>query len=312
MAMRNSTLICFILTIAILSLAISCDSSENHSTEAPAFAPMAMTSDAKSGLHTETMMRSEADFARGEDSSIAPDSEQMVIRRASLQIIVKDVQKTVKRIEDAAALLGGVVVSSNTSDNEASGISGSLQIRVPAEHLTTLLDAIKFDSIRVPHESVNSSDVTEEYIDLTARLENLELTESQLSKLMEKANTIEDILSVQRELTSIRGQIESLAGRVKYLETNVAMSTVHVAIYPEGSGKPITDPDWSITETIKDALRGLTDVGRFVVEVLIWIGILLPVWGTVGVIIVIGRRMIRKRRAGKQVAKEEDREIATN
>ena len=128
---------------------------------------------------------------------------------------------------------------------------------------------------------------------------------------MEKANTIEDILSVQRELTSIRGQIESLAGRVKYLETNVAMSTVHVAIYPEGSGKPITDPDWSITETIKDALRGITDVGRIVVEVLIWIGFLLPVWGTVGVIIVIGRRMVRKKRAGKQVAKE-DREIATN
>ena len=75
---------------------------------------------------------------------------------------------------------------------------------------------------------------------------------------MGKAETIEDILSVQRELTLIRGQIESLAGRIKYLETNVSMSTVQVAIYPEDSGKPITDTDWSINATIKNALRGLT------------------------------------------------------
>tara|TARA_B100000029_G_scaffold514816_1_gene619105 strand:- start:8 stop:826 length:819 start_codon:yes stop_codon:yes gene_type:complete len=265
---------------------------------------MAITTDAKSGVHPETMMRSEADFAQGDTSSISPDSAQMVIRRASLQIVVKNVQETVKRIEDAAALLGGVVVSSNTSDNEASGISGNLQIRIPSEHLTTLIDAIKFDSIRVPHESINSSDVTEEYIDLTARLENLELTESQLSKLMEKANTIEDILRVQRELTTIRGQIESLAGRVKYLETNVAMSTVQVAIYPEDSGKPITDPDWSINTTIKNALRGLTDIGQFAMEVLIWGGILLPVWGTVAALIVISQRTIKKRRLRRQITIE--------
>ena len=304
MSIRNNKIHHSFLAIAILSFAITCNGAEMQSSEPSGFASVGRTSDATSGQLTEAMVSSDANYVSKESSAYSPDPEQMVIRRASLQIIVEDVQETIKRIEDAATLLGGVIASSNSSDNEALGISGTMQIRVPSEHLTTLLDAIKFGAIRVPNESVNSSDVTEEYIDLTARLQNLELTEAQLSKLMDKAKTIEDILNVQRELTTIRGQIESLAGRTKYLETNVAMSVVYVTIYPEGSGKPIADPDWSISETIKDALRGLAGIGRAVVEVAIWIGILLPVWGTVLTAIVFGRRMLRKRRAGKQLAED--------
>jgi hypothetical protein len=301
MSIHNNKLYQYILATVILSFAIACNSSEVQSAEAPVFASIGRTADIKSGQFTEAMMSSEADYASNGGSAYSPDSEQMVIRRASLQIIVSDVHESINRIEDAATLIGGVIVSSNSSDSEIQGISGTLEIRIPSEHLTTLLDAIKFGAIRVPHESVNSSDVTEEYIDLTARLENLELTEGQLSKLMDKAETIEDILQVQRELTTIRGQIESLAGRIKYLETNVAMSVVHIIIYPEGSGKPISDPDWSISETIKDALRGLSGIGRTVVELAIWIGVLLPVWGTLFAVLVFGRKMVLKRWVSKQL-----------
>jgi hypothetical protein len=306
---NNNRILHCILTIVALSLTMACSAAETQSIETSGFAPMGRTTDAKSGQMAEAMVSSDVDYVNEGGSAYSDDPAQMVIKRASLQIIVKDVQETMINIEDAVTLLGGVVVSSNSSDNEAAGVSGSLQIRVPSEHLSTLLAAIKFGSVRVPHESVNSNDVTEEYIDLTARLENLELTEAQLSKLMDRTETIKEVLSVQRELTTIRGQIESLAGRIKYLETNVAMSVVHVTIYPEGSGKPITDPGWSISETIKDALRGLTGIGRTVVEGLIWIGILLPVWGTVFAIFVFGRRMVQKKRASKQLAADGSKSI---
>lgn len=305
MNIRNRTVLLCVIVIAILSLALSCNEPQHESSETDGFAPMVMASEAKAVVNTEGMMRSPADRT----SSGSPDSEQMVIKRASIQIIVEDVKDTIKNIEDAVVLLGGVVISSNASDNDTFGVSANLQIQVPAEHLTTLLDAIKFGAIRVPNESLNSNDVTEEYIDQKARLENLETTESQLSKLMGKAETIEDILSVQRELTLIRGQIESLAGRINYLETNVSMSTVQVAIYPEDSGKPITDPDWSINATIKNALRGLTDIGQFAMEALIWGGILLPVWGTVAALIIIGQRTIKKRRLRRQITIESSESI---
>ena len=178
MSVHNNKIYRYIIVLAILLFAVTCNSAETNSTEAPSFAPMGRTSDAKSMQLTEAMVSPENDYVSSGGSVSTIDSEQMVIKRASLEIIVRDVQGTIKRIEDAAALLQGIVVSSNSSDNEISGVSGNMQIRVPSEHLTTLLDAIKFDSVRVPHESVNSSDVTEEYIDLVARLENLELTET--------------------------------------------------------------------------------------------------------------------------------------
>ena len=88
--------------------------------------------------------------------------------------------------------------------------------------------ALRALAVDVTNEDTSSKDVTEEYVDLSAKLHNLEATEEQLLRLMEKAEKVEDILNVQRELSKIRGEIEQTKGRMQYLERTSATSLIEV------------------------------------------------------------------------------------
>jgi PKD repeat protein len=90
------------------------------------------------------------------------------------------------------------------------------------------MKALRKLAVEVSSESTSSKDVTEEYVDLSTKLRNLEATEEQLLKIMEKAETVEDILNVQRELSKTRGEIEQTKGRMQYLERTSATSLIEV------------------------------------------------------------------------------------
>ena len=133
-------------------------------------------------------------------------------------------------------------------------------------------------SVRISNERSYTTDVTEEFIDLTARVNNLKATESQLVKLLEKAEKIEDILAIQRELTSMRGQIESLEGRINYINRTSSTSLISITLSPTIDNKPIYDKNWTPINTIKSALRGLSGFFEGFLDLLIWIAIFSPVW----------------------------------
>jgi len=85
-------------------------------------------------------------------------------------------------------------------------------------------------AVDVTSKSSSSRDVTEEYVDLSAKLQNLEATEAQLLRIMEKAETVEDILNVQRELSKTRDEIERTKARMQYLERTSASSLITVRL----------------------------------------------------------------------------------
>jgi len=95
---------------------------------------------------------------------------------------------------------------------------------------TVAIEAIRELAVDVTAESTFSNDVTEEYVDLTAKLSNLEATEAQLLTILEKAETVEDILDVQSELSKTRGEIEQTKGRMQYLERTSATSLIEVQL----------------------------------------------------------------------------------
>jgi hypothetical protein len=88
-----------------------------------------------------------------------------------------------------------------------------------------------------------SNDVTEEYVDIEGQLRNLRLTEARITALMAKAERIEDILTLDRELRTIQGEIERLQGRINFLKESAALSTIDVALEitppPPASPKPV-------------------------------------------------------------------------
>jgi PKD repeat protein len=153
----------------------------------------------------------------------------MIIRSGDMALVVEDVADTIQKITRLADTYEGFVVSSN-SWNEGERTMGDISIRVKAARFNEAIDALRQLAVEVTQESTSGQDVTEEYIDLTARLKNLEASEAQLLELMKQAGNVAEILEVQKELTRTRGDIEQTKGRMQYLEQSSDMSFIQVRL----------------------------------------------------------------------------------
>jgi hypothetical protein len=161
-------------------------------------------------------------------SAIIP-AERMIIRTADLQLVVTDVAAAIGEITGLAGTYGGFVVSSN-SWQDRDRMMGNITFRVNAENFAAAIAALHALAVDVRAESTSGQDVTEEYVDLTARLTNLEAAEAQLLELMAQSGNVSEILEVQRELVKTRGEIEQTRGRLQYLEQSSAMSYISVTL----------------------------------------------------------------------------------
>jgi PKD repeat protein len=161
------------------------------------------------------------------DSSDSLD--RMVIRSAYLDLLVEDISASIVQIENLAGTYGGYVVNSNMGEQN-NQVYGSISIRVDANRFNEALQALRNLADDVRSESTSGQDVTEEYVDLDARLRNLEASEAQLLALMQQAGTVEEILKVQQQLVSTREEIETIKGRMQYLEQSSALSYVSVTL----------------------------------------------------------------------------------
>ena len=215
----------------------------------------------------------------------SPDQsvERIVIKNASLTIVVDDPVKSMETISRLADELGGFVVSANAyQDQLESGVKvprASITIRIPAEKLNDTLAQIKKESAQDPiNESVNSQDVTSQYTDLKSRLRNLESTEVQLTEIMKDANKTEDVLSVYNQLVSIREQIEVIKGQIKYFEESAAMSAISVELLANEAIQPLTIGSWQPVGVAKEAVQALINTLKFIFNLVIWLIIyILPV-----------------------------------
>ena len=163
----------------------------------------------------------------GNDSYI--ETDRMIIRTANMQLVVDDVRDTIDKITTLAQDREGYVVNSS-SWKEGERVVGQITIRVPSADFNYAMSVLRSMAVEVSSETTSAQDVTEEYVDLEATLRNLEATEAQLLKLMEKAVEVDDILDVQRELSRVQQDIERTKGRMQYLERTSSMSLIQVML----------------------------------------------------------------------------------
>jgi len=153
----------------------------------------------------------------------------MIVRTGNMSIVVDNISAALANIAQMAEGYKGYVVSSN-SWKDGERVYGSISIRIPTASYDIASKTISQMAVEVTSQSTSSQDVTEEYIDLTARLSNLKATEAQLLLIMAKADKVTDILAVQAQLTNIQAQIEQIKGRMLYLEKTSATSLINVSL----------------------------------------------------------------------------------
>jgi hypothetical protein len=199
--------------------------------------------------------------------------ERMIVRTGSLSIVVEDTEEALEAIERLAAELGGYV-SDLQSWRRNDQMAATVTVRVLAQSFDQARERIKELAIEVESENASGQDVTEEYVDLDARLGNLEMAEEELRELLASAQEThkdaESILAIYREITSVRQQIEQIKGRMQYLENAAALATLTISITPEQEEEPVVEPGWEPLRQARDALRSLVNALKVLANVLIW------------------------------------------
>ena len=179
------------------------------------------------------------------------NQERIIVRTVEATIVVTEVQGSMDRITAMVRGLGGWVVSTNRFEKHR----GFISFRVPAEALDKATARLREMAVEVKAEVSDSRDVTDEYFDLRARLDNQKATEEALLKLLGRAETVEAALKVQQTLTGVQEEVERLQGKIKLLEETSAFSLVSVNLELE--------PVDMAVEEIADKTTGVGERVRF-------------------------------------------------
>ncbi|MGQ9543996.1 MAG: DUF4349 domain-containing protein [Candidatus Bathyarchaeia archaeon] len=194
----------------------------------------------------------------------APEG-RMVIYNGYISLETEDIERTLDMVGSLAERQGGYVAGSSRSTS-GTRIVAQITIRIPQDRFHRSMKEIESYG-KVLDEHTTSDDITERYIDLKSRLKNLQVQEQRLVGLFERAETVEEVLQIERELGRIRGEIESLQGQINYLERSVAMSLITVSLTTPPP--PFTPPGMDWSSTIEAALRGFFTVLRGLIIIIV-------------------------------------------
>ena len=182
------------------------------------------------------------------------NSERQVISQASLTVEVEDVGTAVTELRAFVESVGGFIEHVSTTDGPQPG-PGSATIRVPAEQFNHTIDRIEAFG-EVLGQSLGQTDVTGDAIDLAAQLRSERSAEASLLKLLDRAVSVSDVLTVERELGRVRANVERLQGQLDFIERSVALATITVtfALPPDPTASA---PSASLRIEVRDVERSV-------------------------------------------------------
>lgn len=150
---------------------------------------------------------------------------QQLIRRGDMALEVEDVSATARRVERLATAMGGIIAQSSDDGRDDAMVA----MRVPSDRLDATMDSVS-QLGHVERRGTNAQDVTEQMLDLDARIATLAATRDRLRQLLSRSEAIRDVLEVERELSRVQAELESLDRRATQLRGQVAMSDLSVKI----------------------------------------------------------------------------------
>ena len=213
----------------LISLSLLCSCARQGSTES---FRLASQHEANKEYKTTTQVSlQQAD----QSQSIAEAANRKILRNGDLTLEVASPADTERQITSIADALGGFVVTSeskqhDTGDPAKQYLEVNLVIRVPEAQFKTAFERILSTGSRVIQQKTTGQDVTEEFIDLEARIKTQKALEVQFLEIMKQATKVPDALEVQRQIAEVRTEIEKLEGRKRFLDNRASLSTITVSL----------------------------------------------------------------------------------
>lgn len=273
----------------------------------PAMGPEAVPVRTQAPAATQAPAKTEAPAASTQAVSAAlnhgnpaPPQGRMIIKDATMTVLVQDTQIAMDRVTTMAADQGGYVISSRTwLQNEHS--FAELRLGVPSANFETAVNFLRSLGTRVLDENISGQDVSAEYADLEARLSNLEATADRVRQFLADAKTVDESLKINATLSDLEGQIEQVKGQMKFYEGRSAFSTITITLQPEfptptPTPTPTPLPGWSAAATAGNASKVMVSMLQGMADLVIWAAFLLWPFLVVLIIAWLVLRRVRLRR----------------
>jgi hypothetical protein len=202
---------------------------------------------------------------------------RLVIRTANISIVVDNVDSIEARLRQIAESRGGYVLGSEVSGDEESR-RAAITFKVPATRFDEALSEVAKLALEVESQDVQGQDVTDEFVDLSSRLRNLQAVEARLIDFLQQAQKVEEALLVNQQLSEIQGQIEEAEGRIAYLKESAAYSTINVSLRGQSVVVIAPDKTWSPGTTARNAANSVLAFAQVVADILIVFAVWFPIW----------------------------------
>ena len=291
-----------LLTAAILSLACagersSLPASQRSEMSAPGSGAAPAPNEAEGKSDAKATAALPANAGLNDKGAALPAIERKIIRNAELTLQTDQPDEGLRRITAAAEARGGFVVTSEATQRGANaGRNVKVIARVPSAQFNEFLAEVRQNGARVLSERITGQDVTEEFIDLEARLRVQKETETRYLEFLKQAKSVTDALTVQAELAKVRTVIEQIEGRKRFLESQSSLSTITVNLESETS-TVVSSPRGFWYDVKKAFGEGLDAAATLILFLIRFVIVLLPV--TLLVFLPLGlllRWLVRRRK----------------
>jgi hypothetical protein len=302
--MRRLWILVFVLLAACAPAATSAPRQSYPSiaaTSAPAAtgAPMATAAGVMLTAYPASVPGSPAQLA------FAPAGSGMVVKNAQMDLLVADTDRFIDHTTQMLSTEGGYLISSQTWLTDGFKYA-TLEMGIPSGRFEAVLTRVRGQALQVIRENATGQDVSAAYVDLGSRLTNLEATAARVRDFLKDAQTTEDSLRINQQLSDLEAQIEQVKGQMRYYEGRSAYSTLTLNLTPQQpTPQPTLTPTptprvkWDPGKTFDQASGMLVDSAQTLADGLIWLIVGLgPYLLALALIVLVVRRLFR-RSAGK-------------
>ena len=294
-AVRRSLVIVLILAVGA-SLVAACGASSsapNQAVGAAAVPAAGRNSGSGAAVASAAPAAQGVGIAGGSGGGTVVD-EAKIVRTGSLQLDVKDVKASLNVARDTIVGMGGYLGASQQS-SDGTSIVATVTYRIPADRWEEALQALRQLGDEVG-EQTDAAEVTNQIVDLAARIRNLQASETALVRHAAEAAKIADLLEIETRLTDVRGQIEQLTAQQKNLENQAAYGTLAVTFGTEVAAVQKAAAQWDPKTEVDRAgasligfLQTLTTAGIWFA--IVWLPMLIALAIVAGVGLTIARRL---------------------